>query len=318
MPIDARQSPSAATAPDAAAWRARLAAIGEEAGYAEPVGARHLALFSDLAPVLLVSFEEGAAIRAAGGDPMPLGYRIATARGWSSLSLIAEGPTWFRDRAFWGYIDRLIDEGFFEDFDRVVFYGAGMGGYGAAAFSVAAPGCTVLALAPRATLDPAVAPWDRRHLPARRLDWRVRFGFAPRMVTGAGAAFLIHDPGQALDAAHAALFSEGPVTHLRARHIGPDPAAALARMGLLVPLVEAACDGRLSPAAFFRLWRARRADPGFLGRLVARAGATGGPARLARACRAALKQTDHPRLRRLLAEAEAARNEALHSPPPPG
>ncbi len=305
MTSDSRDLHSAAGATDAAAWRARIEEIGEEAGYAEPVGARHLALFSDLAPVLLVSFEAAGAIRDAGGARMPLGYRIAAARGWSSLSLMAEGATWFRDRALWGYLDRLIDEGFFEDFDRVAFYGAGMGGHAAAACSVAAPGCTVLALAPRATLDPAVAPWDRRDLAARRLDWRSRFGYAPDLVAGAGAVFVLHDPLQAPDAAHAALFRGGHVTPLRARLAGPDPEAMLDRLGLLAPLLEAACEGRLSAAFFHRLWRARREDPAFLGRLVARARVTGGPARVIRACRAALAEDDHPRLRRLLAEAEA-------------
>ena len=306
MGNDGRKLYSAGDAADAADWHDRLEAIGEEAGYYEPIGARHHAFFSDETPVLLVSFEQGAAIRDAGGDRMPTGYRIAAPRGWSSLSIVAEGATWFRDRALWGYVDRLIDEGFFEDFDRVVFYGAGMGGYAAAAYAVAAPGCTVLALAPRATLDPAVAPWDRRDLPARRLDWSARFGYAPQMVAGAEAVFLLFDPLHAPDAAHAALFRGAHVTKLRARLIGPAPEATLARLDLLDPLVAAACEGHLSAPHFYRLWRARRTDPAWLGRLVARAQATAGPGRLAQACRAALDHADHPRLRAILAEAEAA------------
>ncbi len=295
---------SAAGAMSDADWRARIEEIGEEAGYAEHLGPRHMAFFSDLDPVLLVSFEQLDRIRGAGGGQMPLGYRVAAARGWSSLSVIADGPTWFRDRRLWGYLDRLIDEGFFEDFDRVVLYGAGMGGHAAVSYAVVAPGCTVLALAPRATLDPAITPWDRRDLGARRLDWQRRYGFTPEMLAGAGAAFLLHDPLQAPDAAHAALFGGPHVTHLSARHIGPDPQVVLERLGLLDPLLEAACDGTLSARLFHRLWRARREDPAFLGRLVARAQLTGGPSRLARASRAALAHYDHPRLRALLAEAE--------------
>ncbi len=306
MTGDGRALFSAAGAMDADDWRARLEEIGEEAGYFEPLGTHHHAFFNDLAPVLLVSFEDLSALRAADGGQMPLGYRIAAPHGWSSLTLIADGATWFRDRALWGYMDRLIDEGFFDDFDRVIFYGAGMGGYAAAAYSVAAPGATVISLAPRATLDPAVAAWDRRDLPARRLDWRSRFGFAPEMAAGGRAVFLIHDPLQALDAAHAALFRGPQTVHLPAPLVGPDPEGTLARLNLLAPLIEAAGAGRLTPAFFFQLWRARRADPSWLGRLVARAQATGGPARLARTCRAVLKEGDHPRLRQLLAEAEAA------------
>ena len=51
-----------------------------------------------------------------------------------------KGDTWFRDNRVYGYFDRLIADGFFEDFDTVIFYGAGSCGYAAAAFSVAAPG----------------------------------------------------------------------------------------------------------------------------------------------------------------------------------
>jgi hypothetical protein len=50
--------------------------------------------------------------------------------------------------------------GFFDDFDQVVFYGAGQCGYAAAAFSVATPGATVVAIQPQATLDPRVTEWD--------------------------------------------------------------------------------------------------------------------------------------------------------------
>ncbi|WP_209424788.1 hypothetical protein [Pararhodobacter sp. SW119] len=305
MPTVPRDRYSAEGAKSVDDWRAHLDRIGEEAGYFEPIGARHHTFFNDLAPVLLVSFEELSSLRDAAADQMPLGYRVASARGWSSLTIIADGASWFRDRHLWGYFDRLIDEGFFEDFDRVAFYGAGMGGYAASAYAVVAPGCRVLALAPRATLDPATAPWDRRDLTARRLDFRSRYGFAPDMVAGTEATFLIHDPLQALDAAHAALFRGPQVTHLRARHIGPDPAAALSRLDLLVPLIEAVVDGTISAALFHRLSRARRDDPAWLGRLAARAQATGGAVRLARACRAALARSDHPRLRLLLAEAEA-------------
>lgn len=59
-------------------------------------------------------------------------------RQWSSLSLISEGDTWFRDPAVYRYFDRLVDDRFFEGFDEVLFFGAGPCGYAAAAFSVCA------------------------------------------------------------------------------------------------------------------------------------------------------------------------------------
>lgn len=295
-------------------WLAIMDEIGEEAGYFEKLGDSHSAFFSDQGPILLVTFETLQGVRAAGGGQMPLGYQIAAMRGWSSLTIMAHGDTWFRDPSVWGYFDRLIDDAFLEDFDRVVFYGAGMGGYAAAAFSVAAPGATVLALAPQASLAPEHAEWDRRFSDARRLDFSSRFGFAPDMIEGAGQVFVLYDPWQQVDAVHAAMFRGPQVEKLRARHIGRDPQAELARMGILRPLIDSACAGTMEPASFHRLWRARRDTPQYLGRLVARVQAQKRPRRLVQALRAALTRTDHPRLRQALTEAEAA----LTRSPSPG
>lgn len=290
-------------------WLAIMEEIGDETGYLEPLGPRHSAFFSDMGPTLLVTFETLKGIRAAGGGQMPLGYQITAPRGWSSLAVIAHDDTWFRDETVFGYFDRLIDDAFFEDFDRVVFYGAGMCGYAAAAFSVAAPGCTVLTLAPQATLDTEYADWDRRFLRARRLDFSSRFGFAPDMTEGTDTLFLIYDPIQQVDAVHAAMFRGPHVVKLRARHIGRDPQADLARVNVLRPLIDAACAGTLNAERFYHLWRARRDSAHYLGRLIGRIQSMNKPARLLRALRLANDRVDHPQLRRALARAEAKSGE---------
>ena len=287
-------------------WLSILEEIGEEAGYFTPLGDKHSAFFSDLGAVLLVSFETLSGVRQAGGGQMPLGYQIAAPRGWSSLTILAHGDTWFRDGNLYGYVDRLIDDAFFEDFDRVVFYGAGMGGYGAAAFSVAAPGCTVLALAPQATLDTEVAEWDRRFLRARRYDFQTRFGYAPDMTEGSERVFIVYDPIQQVDAVHAALFKGAHVSRLRARNIGRDPQAELARLNVLRPLIDAACEGTLTPQRFYTLWRQRRGNANYLGRLIGRLQTLNRPALLLRALRAANRMVDHPQLRKALDKVESA------------
>jgi hypothetical protein len=287
-----------------AEWLEILQEIGDEAGYFEHLGPDHSVLFADAGPVLLVSFETVQDVRGAGGGQMPVGYQVAAARGWSSLTVFAHGPTWFRDHRVWGYLDRLIDDAFFEDFDRVVFYGAGMGGYAAAAFSVAAPGATVLALAPQATLDPEIAEWDRRNVAARRLDFSSRFGYAPDMIEGADKVFVVYDPVNQVDAVHAALFRGPQVVKLRARHAGRDPQGELAQMNVLRALIEAACTGTLNAHRFHRLWRARQSHARYLGRLAGRVQASKKPARLVRVLRAALDKVDHPQLRAALTRAE--------------
>lgn len=270
-------------------WFQRIDAIGEDLGYFQPVGQRHSAFFLDDSPTLLVTFETVAECRAR-DDQMPMGYGLAKTLGWSHLCLIADGETWYRDPAVYGYFDRLVDDAFFEDFDRVVFYGAGMAGYAAAAFSVTAPGATVLAIQPFATLDARITPWDRRHFGQRRLDFADRYGYAPEMVEGAGEVFLIYDPAQTLDSMHAALFTRPFVTKLPCPNLGGEIETALGEIGILAKLIEAAGQGRLTASVFWQLFRARRDHLPYLRRLLDRLDAAERPHLAAMLCRNVLER----------------------------
>jgi hypothetical protein len=197
-----------------AEWLARLDALGEEHGFARTLGPQHHAVFIEAGKRLLVTFESVDQARRNPGA-LPRGFDQVTRNGWSVLCLFSRGETWFRDPAVWRAFDRWTDEGFLEDFERVLFVGTGSGGYAAAAFSVAAPGARVLALRPYATLDPAVAGWDRRHPAARRKDWTTRYGYAPAMLDAADRAVVLHDPALVPDSMHASLFTRPNVTSLR-------------------------------------------------------------------------------------------------------
>jgi hypothetical protein len=259
------------------AWLDVMEKASEEEGYLEPLGARHWAFFHDDGPKLLVTFEAAADIRAR-SDQMPLGHSIAAARGWSALCIIADGATWYRDRRVYGYFDRLVDDAFLEDFDQVVFYGAGgMAGYAAAAYSVTAPGAAVVVITPRATMDPDLASWETRDLAARRLNFTDRYGYAPDMTEGAGQVFVLADPHFAPDAMHAALFARrNYVTRLAMRHTGPQTAEMARATELVAPLLDAAMSGTLSGKAFSTLWRgARRAHGSYVQSLRDRSAASG-------------------------------------------
>ncbi len=279
-------------------WASRLDEIGDEAGYCERLGARHRVFFLDEGPVLLVSFETVADIRARQPDQLPMAHAIAKARGWSCLSVISEGDTWFRDRAVYGYFDRLVDDAFFEDFDRVVFYGAGQAGYAAAAFAVTAPGATVIALAPQATLETSIAGWDDRFPQMRRTAFDDRYGYAPDMLEGTGEAFLLFDPLVKLDAMHATLFRAPYVTALPCPAIGQNPEAILLGLGLLEQMLVAACEGRFSAAVFWRLYRARRDSTRWLRLLAAHCEAANRPYLTALLLRNAVRRLNAPRFRR--------------------
>lgn len=298
--------PDAAAADTPEGWAARIEEIGEELGYYQPLGPEHAAFFVDDGPVLLVGFETAETIRAATPGRMPTGYELARREGWSFLCLIAEGPTWFRDPAVWAFFDRQVDDAFFEDFDRVAFFGADMGGYAAAAFSVAAPGASVLAIRPQATLAPDRAEWDSRFTRHRRLDFSTRYGYAPDMIEGARDVVLLYDPDRAPDAMHAALFDRPFVTRLRCRHMGGRLEGELVRMGVLDEMLRLAARGTLDAAACHRLLRARRDHLPYLLRLLSRLTTRGRHGLASRLARWALDRQDHPRLRALQASAVRA------------
>ncbi len=264
----------------AAPW-ARLAELGRGHGRFETLGPDHAALFVEDGPRLLVSFEP----LRRNSDSLPLGLQFAQRRGWSALILLARAPRWFRDRQVQDHFDHLADTSFFDDYDRVLFYGAGMGGYAAAAYSLAAPGARVLALSPQATLEPARAGWDGRFRFARRLSFTDRYGFAPDMAEAAECVFILHDPWELADAIHAAMFARPHMVQLRAPGLGPAPETVLTQMDLLRPLVEAAMTDALTPAAFARLYRARRSHAPYLTALVDRTEALSRPRLTARIAR---------------------------------
>lgn len=287
-----------------AEWIALIDELCAEEGYFEPVGNRHHAYFHDDGPILLVSFEPLERILARRGQ-MPFGHDVAVANGWSHLTLICEGETFFRDPAVWGYFDRLVDEAFFEDFDKVLFLGAAACGYAACAYSVCAPGSTVLAISPRATLDPEQAVWDRRHLQSRRKDFTSRYGFAPDMTEGASKVYVIYDPLTPENAMHAALFHRPWVTHLPVRHFGDSVETAIEMVGVLPALLQSACDGTLDAQGFARIWRIRRNFAPYLKGILRKVELAQRPRLALMICRSVARRIGAPKFRRRLQELEA-------------
>lgn len=317
----AKTTPTAAEAAELAAldaegWLERLDAIAEERGSFQPLGPAHAACFTDEGPILLVTFETMAAARAR-PDHLPQGFALADARGWSQLTVLAQGDDWFRAPRVYGYFDRLVDDGFFEDFDRVIFYGAGMCGYAASAFSVAAPGATVLAVQPQATLDPLRAGWEHRYRHRRRLDFTDRYGFAPQMIEAADRAFILFDPRVAPDAIHAAFFTASHATLIPMPHFGTDIAADLARMGVLGTLLDQAASAEgLRPADIHAALRARGRHLPYLRRLIGHLHETGQWVRLAKVTRLLTERFGGRRFQKQHADAMARlRAEGLALPP---
>lgn len=246
------------------AWLSALEDIADEAGYFQPLSAKHNAAFFDAGKTLLVTFESLQSIQSMNGESHPVGFEMVREEGWSLLSFFCDGQTWFRDQAIYRYFDRLVDDGFFEDFDDVIFYGAGSCGYAACAYSVAAPGARVLALSPQATLDPRVTEWDDRFRRMRRLSFTDRYGYAPDMLDAAEHATIIYDPRVEMDAMHAALFTRSNVDKLRMPYFGASLDLQMTRLDILYDLLGALGNGEDVASAFYKLHRQRRLDRNYL------------------------------------------------------
>ena len=293
-------------------WLDRIEELGEERGYFEPLGKRHSVVLTDEGPTLIVTFETVESIREGSDSQEPMGWELVEGNGWSNLSLIAHDDSWFRDPAVYGYFDRLVDDGFFEDFDHVVFYGADMCAYAAAAFSVVAPGATVIAVQPQATLDPKVAGWDRRFPAMRRISFSDRYGYAPDMIEGAEQVFVIHDPEEVLDAMHASLFTRSNVTQLTCPRLGDELEAKLWRMGVLPEILDLAGRGELTATAFHQAYRqGRRGNVPYLRVLLERLQKQRRHRLVKMLCNSVVRRMNAPRFRRARDSATQALEKTL-------
>jgi len=282
-------------------WFETLENLSDETGYFEPLGDKHSVAFFDEGKTLLVSFENVDTVLSR-PDARPMAYHLIAEHGWSALTLFSEGDTWFRDPRVIGYFDRLVDDGFFEDFDNVVFYGEGSCGYAAAAYSVAAPGAKVVALRPQATLDARIANWDARYKHMRKVDFSHRYGYAPDMIDAAHTAYIFFDPEVTQDSMHAALFTKPNVTKLRMRHLGYHLEKHLLQMSILPEMIREAGEGVLDEDVFYRAYRIRRRYLPYLRNMLRRLESTERDRLTALFCRSVIRRANRPLFRKRLDE----------------
>ncbi|MDJ0826884.1 MAG: phosphoadenosine phosphosulfate reductase [Rhodobacter sp.] len=286
-----------------------LAALRSEAGangFQHQLDPLHSVSFLARGPSLLVTFERTDDTLSLSETGLPIGLDFVEDKNWSLLHFTATSDSWFRSSAVYEFLDEMVDDAFFEDFDRVTFYGSGMGGYAAAAFSVVSPGATIIAISPQATLDVERTEWDDRFPAARRLVFDDRYGYAPDMIEGTGAAYILYDPHARLDAMHASLFRGPNVTRLKCRFLQDHIAWSLNEMGLLHRIIEAAAGGALPPHEFYRLLRARRNHARYLRNMLFHMDDLDDPYLMGLYCAHVLSRMSAPAFRRRLDLAKEA------------
>ncbi|MGH1465654.1 MAG: phosphoadenosine phosphosulfate reductase [Cognatishimia sp.] len=184
------------------------------------------------------------------------------------MCLLTRHESWYRRPEIYAFFDRLADQGFFDGFEQVLFYGAGAAAYAAAVFSVSAPGASVLLLYPQATLNPRVVPWENRFPAATRYSFTDRYGYAPDMVEAAGAVYVLYDPHEPLDAKHAQLFEKSSDLLLEVPYFGDQFEIDLQDMFLRDRLITKAASQSLTTDIFSQLLRKRRQHRPYLQRLL--------------------------------------------------
>ncbi len=238
-------------------WAAIATTLARQGGFFRE-SPDHSFLFIKRSDTLVVTFDNLDIAMTKRGDRRPWGFAFIEKQGWSMLGVMANGWTWYRDKWVWEQFDDLKKAGFFKDFSRVVFYGASMGGYAAAAFSAACPGADVVAISPQSTLNKALVPWETRYHTAWGRDFSGAYGDAAEVSQTAGRVTLIYDPYEPLDAGHVARFTHPNVTRLRTPLLGHRLGSSLHQMGILTQIILGALNGTLTETEFYRTLRARK------------------------------------------------------------
>ncbi|MBY8976841.1 glycosyltransferase family 2 protein [Rhodobacteraceae bacterium NNCM2] len=234
---------------------------------------------------LVVSFDNLSNVNDKSLDREPWAYKFIKDNGYSVLGILSFKANWYRDEKLFDFFDRLKAEGFFRKFKRVAFVGTSMGGYGAAAFSAAAPGATVIAFSPQSTLDTRLVPWEKRFNKGRAQDWSGRYADAAAGTQAAERVYLLYDSYFEPDLRHAKRFHGANIVHLPTWHSGHKSALFLRRAEILKPIMAEGVKGTLDRESFFRLYGKRRKLPWYINAITDQAIRTGGPSRAERVAR---------------------------------
>lgn len=219
--------------------------------------------------ILIVSFDNAYSPSII-ENRKPYGYNFITRRGWSSLGVMEKKKNWFRQEDLRDLFDELKTSGFFLQFDKVVFYGASMGSFGATAYSSAAPNSTVLIYGPRAT-------HNHKYFMENGFveQSENRYDCVPAGVVSAGKVFLFYDPINEKDAKHADIFRNQNTELFECRHLGHVVANEFASMSILKPILEKVVDESFDRAEFYNLFRQRKSSTSYIHKLMLAAIAKG-------------------------------------------
>lgn len=240
------------------AWYREIFPAGSFDGFYQKMGP-HSAVFVDRGThQLVVSFDNLAEAGNPRYDREAWAAKFCADNGWSHLGVLAQPPSWFRDKTLIQFMEHLRDSAFFRRFDRVTFCGTSMGGFGALAFCNLSPGATVIAFSPQSTLAADLVPWEKRFAKGRKRDWSLPYSDAATQTKRADRVYVVYDPFFEEDVKQVARLSGDNIILLRGFGLGHKSALVLRRMERLKPVMKLAITGQLTELEFYKLIRNRK------------------------------------------------------------
>ncbi len=223
---------------------------------------KHEVCFFRRGRILVVSFDFAFAEKIAdqNQERIPWGYEFFKSSGYSHLGIVVKKTDWYRSPDLHIEMQSLSRNGLFNQFDRVVFAGGSMGGYGAAAFSSLHPGSIVVALNPQSSLAPKLTPWETRFVIGQRQNWDGLFSDAAVEAESAAKVYIVYDPYHKLDKKHVDRFKGSNIARLRMPFFDHHIPVHLKRLGILKEFMKSAIEKNISPDDFSKLLRNRRQD----------------------------------------------------------
>lgn len=207
---------------------------------------------------LLIGFNSQFDIKKDNAVFVPWGSEYAMERDISFLGFATHMPNWYRDGWPEEKIKELLDQGFFNQFSRIVVAGHSMGGYGALALARLIPGAEVVAFSPQTSMNRDTIDFDDRFGRSHRLDWSDPMSDAVDAVKTVPKVWLFYDPKNELDSRHAQRLTDPNTTHLLTRYAGHSSFLLLKRMGSSSAVMDEIFEGTFSRQRFLQLYRNRR------------------------------------------------------------
>ena len=263
-------------------------------------GDENAIMFAPQSKRLVVAFDNVSIAREE-GQRWPWGFKaLWQEMNCSVLGVMAVQRNWFRNDFVHDSFEALRDQGFFEQFDEVLFYGASMGGFAALVYQQCAPGSNVLAIAPQSTLDRSILPEEDRWGWTKKLDWSGRYKDAAGATDSAKEVMIIADPYYKPDFDQVSRITGDNVTWLHTPFMGHQLPNAFVVMNILKELLYAGAGGTLTPKLFYKLFRARNDLPRFQHDLLMEAEKRGKIRSAIQICEYTLKKRKAPNIKRSL------------------